>query len=70
MRAMDMESSGLPGEIHISAETRAKLGSLFPVRERTVEVVKGQGEVTTYLVNQKDGVIIQGGDGLRGDGLG
>jgi hypothetical protein len=43
-----MESTGVPGRIHVAASTRALLpGSAF--EERQVEV-KGLGLMTTYLV--------------------
>jgi adenylate cyclase len=47
--ASRMESSGVPGRIQISAETRALLGDLADVESREMEV-KGFGHQTTYLI--------------------
>ena len=47
--ASRMESSGVPGQIQISAATRSLLGDLVEVEAREVDI-KGFGRQTTYLV--------------------
>ncbi|HXI45129.1 MAG TPA: adenylate/guanylate cyclase domain-containing protein [Candidatus Acidoferrales bacterium] len=47
--AARMESSGVPGRIHVAASTRALLDDSFGFEERQLEV-KGLGQMTTYLV--------------------
>jgi adenylate cyclase len=47
--AARMESSGVPGRIHVAEGTRALLGDLVEVEARTLDV-KGLGAMTTYLV--------------------
>ena len=52
--AARMESSGVPGQIHLAASTRALLGDRYLFEERQVEV-KGLGQVTTYLLADSPG---------------
>jgi class 3 adenylate cyclase len=47
--AARMESSGVPGRIHVAPSTRALLDDSFGFEERQLEV-KGLGQMTTYLV--------------------
>ena len=53
--AARMESSGVPGRIHIAESTRALLRDSEPVEERTVEV-KGFGSLKTYLLADARGL--------------
>lgn len=53
-QASRMESSGLPGKIHITGETRDRLDSSFQVEERGTIEVKGMGNVTTYFLNGRN----------------
>jgi PAS domain S-box-containing protein len=48
--ASRMESSGLPGEIQISDQTRRLLGECFVCEDRGLIEVKGKGEVRTHLL--------------------
>jgi len=47
--AARMESSGVPGRIHLAASTRALLDDALELEERRIDV-KGLGPMTTYLV--------------------
>jgi len=47
--AARMESTGVPGRIHLAASTHELLGGAVAFEERLVEV-KGLGRMTTYLV--------------------
>jgi adenylate cyclase len=47
--AARMESSGVPGRIHLAASTRTLLGGAYAFEERKVDV-KGLGMMTTYLL--------------------
>jgi class 3 adenylate cyclase len=47
--AARMESSGVPGRIHLAASTRALLNGQDTFEERQVDV-KGLGPMTTYLL--------------------
>ncbi len=49
--ASRMESSGVPGQIQVSAETHRLVGDAFPFVERGTVVVKGKGEMVTYLLD-------------------
>lgn len=49
--ASRMESSGLPGKIHISEQTMAELHSQFNLEERGMVECKGLGQVKTFFVN-------------------
>ncbi len=48
--ASRMESHGVPGRVHLSAETRARLGDEFPCEDRGEIEVKGKGPMRTYLL--------------------
>ena len=48
--ASRMESSGVPGRIHLASSTRALLGSGHRFEERQPVEVKGLGPMTTYLL--------------------
>ncbi len=52
--AARMESSGVPGQIHLASSTRALLGDRYVFEERQVEV-KGLGSMTTFLLTEKKG---------------
>jgi class 3 adenylate cyclase len=49
--ASRMESSGVPGRIHVSASTSELLGDTYRFDRREVEV-KGLGPLTTYLLRE------------------
>lgn len=49
--ASRMESSGLPGKIHISEQTMAELNSQFNLEERGMVECKGLGQVKTFFLN-------------------
>ncbi|MFM8829528.1 MAG: adenylate/guanylate cyclase domain-containing protein [Spartobacteria bacterium] len=49
--ASRMESSGMPGKIHVSGQTQAKLDSEFSLEERGMVECKGLGEVKTFFLN-------------------
>ena len=49
--ASRMESSGLPGKIHIPEQTMAELNSQFNLEERGMVECKGLGQVKTFFVN-------------------
>jgi adenylate cyclase len=53
--AARMESSGVPGRIHLSASTRELLGGSHEYEERQVDV-KGLGTLTTYLLVETQGL--------------
>ena len=48
--AARMESTGVPGRIHVAASTRAQLGGQHRFEPRQVDV-KGLGPMTTYLLD-------------------
>ena len=48
--ASRLESTGQPGKIHISSETKNALGEHVISAEKYVHVVKGVGEITSYFV--------------------
>jgi guanylate cyclase len=48
--ASRMESSGVPGRIHLATSTRALLGDSYVFEEREPVEVKGLGPMTTYLL--------------------
>ncbi len=48
--ASRMESHGIPGRIHVSAETASRLGDRFPIERRGVINIKGKGEMETFLI--------------------
>ena len=51
--ASRMQSSGLPGHVHLSEGTRLRLGDKFHVTERGVVQCKGIGEVRSYMLEGK-----------------
>ena len=53
--ASRMQSSGLPGHVHLSEGTRLRLGDKFPVTARGTVMCKGLGEVRSYLLDGKKG---------------
>lgn len=54
--ASRMESHGVPGQIQITPETRARLLDQYLLEERGPLPVKGMGEMTTYvLLGRRDG---------------
>jgi class 3 adenylate cyclase len=52
--ASRMESSGQPGRINISEQTKVLLGDHFILEERGLVECKGLGPVKTYFVNGKN----------------
>lgn len=55
--ASRMESTGKPGFVHISANTKQELDSqtdIFEFEELTPIEVKGKGQMLTYMVSRKD----------------
>ena len=48
--ASRMQSSGVPGRIHVAPSTRALLGDGYEFEERQPVEVKGLGPMTTYLL--------------------
>ncbi|HET7678260.1 MAG TPA: adenylate/guanylate cyclase domain-containing protein [Candidatus Limnocylindrales bacterium] len=48
--AARMQSSGVPGRIHVAQSTRALLGDAYEFDEREPVDVKGLGPMTTYLL--------------------
>jgi adenylate cyclase len=48
--ASRMQSSGVPGRIHVAPSTRALLGDGYVFEERGPVEVKGLGPMTTYLL--------------------
>ena len=52
--ASRMESSGVPGRIHISESTRIELGSDYEYEPRGTIEVKGLGEINTYFLLSKN----------------
>ena len=52
--ASRMESSGLPGRIHLSEQTKATLDSHFLLEERGMVECKGLGQVKTFFLNGKN----------------
>lgn len=48
--ASRMESSGVPGRIHVAQSTRSLLGDAYVFEEREPLDVKGLGPMTTYLL--------------------
>jgi class 3 adenylate cyclase/ActR/RegA family two-component response regulator len=51
--ASRMEAYGVPGAIHVTAATAALLRSNYLLDERGTFYVKGQGDITTYLLRAK-----------------
>ena len=51
--ASRMESHGLPGEIQVSRSTYDCLRHEYVFEEREKLLIKGKGEMTTYLVRSK-----------------
>jgi class 3 adenylate cyclase len=49
--ASRMESSGIPGRIHLSEQTRSTLDSHFLLEERGLVECKGLGQVKTFFLN-------------------
>jgi adenylate cyclase len=52
--AKRMESYGLPGRVHISAETRRLLGDAFRFEPRGSLEIKGKGAMETYFVYRRE----------------
>ncbi len=51
--ASRMESSGVPGRIHVAAPTRELLGDRYAFEPRETDV-KGLGRLTTFLVGERE----------------
>lgn len=51
--AKRMESSGLPGRIHVSAATRRMIGDEFSFEPRDPVAIKGKGLMETYFLDRK-----------------
>jgi adenylate cyclase len=52
--ASRMESSGLPGRIHLSEQTKATLDSHFDLEERGMVECKGLGQVKTFFLTGRN----------------
>ena len=52
--ASRLESSGVPGRVHVSAEVARRLEGLFDAQPRSVLQLKGFGEVETFFLNVRD----------------
>ena len=48
--ASRMQSSGVPGRIHVAQSTRSLLGDGYPFEQREPVEIKGLGRMTTYLL--------------------
>ena len=48
--ASRMESHGVPGEIHVTAEVARRIGDEFDLSEPRTITVKGKGEMVTHLI--------------------
>src|SRR5436190_1833914 len=57
--ASRMESHGLPGAIHVSPTTYEKLKDGFAFQSRGTIVVKGKGEMMTWLLRPEGAVAGQ-----------
>ena len=57
--ASRMESHGYPGEIHVSASTKALLDGRYQFGPPVQTAVKGKGTLTTYLLARDDAVAQQ-----------
>ena len=55
--ASRMESSGLPGRIHVSEQTAQALHGKFALEDRGFVECKGLGQVQTYFVNGRTPVV-------------
>lgn len=51
--ASRMESTGMPGKIHISGQTREEIDSDFDLEERGMIECKGLGQVRTFFLNER-----------------
>ena len=60
--ASRMESTGIPGEIQVTATVYDRLKERFDFQERGTLLIKGKGEMITYL--------LLGKRGERGEGIG
>ena len=49
--ASRLESTGQPGKIHISAETKDAIGTRLSAAEEHQHTVKGVGEITSYFID-------------------
>lgn len=49
--ASRMQSSGVPGRVHVAEATRARLGDAYRFEQRPSVEVKGLGPMTTYLLD-------------------
>ncbi|MFZ4813005.1 MAG: adenylate/guanylate cyclase domain-containing protein, partial [Phototrophicaceae bacterium] len=50
--ASRMQSTGVPGAVHISEQTAQQLGGGYTLARREAVMVKGKGEMQTYLVTR------------------
>jgi class 3 adenylate cyclase len=48
--ASRMESHGVPGQIHLSAETQHRLGAAYRCKEQGITAIKSKGQMTTYIL--------------------
>ena len=53
--ASRMESHGVPGRVHVSAEVALRLGGELETSEARTIQVKGKGEMVTHLVGRRNG---------------
>jgi len=45
-----MESTGVPGRLQVTAETRERLAEAFELERRGIVEVKGKGTIETWFV--------------------
>jgi adenylate cyclase len=51
--AARMESTGIPGEVHVTASVRKRLTGEFEFESRGVISVKGKGQMETFLLRPR-----------------
>ena len=51
--ASRMESTGIPGRVHVTSDTHALLEGRFAMEPRGAITVKGKGEMQTWLLAQR-----------------
>lgn len=61
--ASRMESSGVPGVIHVSESTYEALKNDFVLEERGITHCKGIGDVTTYFLKERKALVWNSPDG-------
>lgn len=51
--ASRLESYGIPGQVHISEATHARIRHVFNCRSRGMVDIKGKGEMLTYFIHER-----------------